>query len=255
MTLDRSWITHQIREAGLPSLLGRLTLGREEHFSRYFFVREVLEKRLNQGPILDLACGVGYGGNLLAKEFGDVDVYCADIHENSLVCAQRHYGKIPGRENLRFVRADALSIPFSSNRFEVVVSLETIEHLSDQTRFLNEVTRVLRPEGVFIVSSPNREITSPGRTIDDPENPFHLIEYNFDEFKKELGRYFGRMEFFGQMTADFRTGSRLHRKLEGLVNIFKFKELTKVVPLTEENVCSASYLVAVCSEPLTIATS
>ena len=71
-------------------------------------------------------------------------------------------------------RANLVMLPVATATVDVVVSLQVIEHLWEQERFLAECRRVLRPGGTLIVSTPNRLTFSPGR--DTPLNPFHTRE-------------------------------------------------------------------------------
>ena len=92
-------------------------------------------------------------------------------------------------------------------RSTCVVSFETIEHVADREAFLREVTRVLRPSGTFVVSTPNAP-----RTTDTPENPFHHVEYALDDFVGLLSAHFANVDLFGQR----RLQTRRHRVLQRL---------------------------------------
>ncbi len=85
------------------------------------------------------------------------------------------------------MRADARSLPLSEASFDVVTSFETIEHFDRQDIFLAEVRRVLRPDGCFIVSTPDRDVYSPPGA---PANPFHVREFDRAEFLDLLHRHF-----------------------------------------------------------------
>jgi hypothetical protein len=80
---------------------------------------------------------------------------------------------------LAFGVGDARQIPLATESFDVVVSFETLEHLYEQQTFLSEVKRVLKPGGVFIVSTPDRDVYSPAVVA---ANPFHVRELTRDEF-------------------------------------------------------------------------
>ena len=67
------------------------------------------------------------------------------------------------------------------------------EHLDDRDAYLAEVRRVLRPDGVYLVSTPQV-----ARTTDAPENPFHRVEYSRADFERLLRRYFGSVSLYGQ---------------------------------------------------------
>lgn len=66
-------------------------------------------------------------------------------------------------------------------------SFETIEHLNEHDKFLSEARRVLRPGGIFIVSTPDRDNYSPA---DRQANPYHVLELTQSEFSNLLRRHF-----------------------------------------------------------------
>jgi ubiquinone/menaquinone biosynthesis C-methylase UbiE len=77
-----------------------------------------------------------------------------DISDETLQHASNTYKKT----NLDFCTGSAVALDFSDDLFDVVVSFETIEHLVEQAQMLAEIRRVLRPDGVLVISSPNRPI-------------------------------------------------------------------------------------------------
>ena len=148
-----------------------------EHYHRYLFSRGFCRER----DVLDVASGEGYGAAQLAQ----VARHVVGI-EYAGTTARNAAANFP-RPNLFFVQGDARSLPLSEASFDVVTSFETIEHFDRQEDFVAEVRRVLRPEGCFIVSTPDREIYSPP---DAPPNPFHVHEFDRQEFLDLLHRHF-----------------------------------------------------------------
>ena len=74
-----------------------------------------------------------------------------------------------------------------------------MEHLQSPRLFLESVHRALKPEGVFIISTPNRTLVKPGSgPMDKPANPFHLREWNMSEFLELLSEFFHVGETLGQ---------------------------------------------------------
>jgi SAM-dependent methyltransferase len=90
----------------------------------------------------------------------------------------------------RFLRADLESMPLSNAAFDLVVSFQVIEHLTDPANYLDALARHLRDDGVALVTTPNRANS-------DGENPFHVHEYDADELRSLLATRFESVEMRG----------------------------------------------------------
>jgi len=134
-------------ERYVPAEQGRIRL---EHYHRYAVVLDAAKKK----DVLDVACGEGYGSFLLAGVARSV--VGVDISKEAVQHASATY-KMP---NLTFHLGNAAKLNFCDASFDIVISFETIEHLAEQAQMLAEIRRVLRPEGVLVISSPNRPIYS-----------------------------------------------------------------------------------------------
>ena len=160
-----------------------------EHFQRYRAMRGLVQGR----RVLDLACGEGYGSAILAETAQQV--LGVDIDADTVAAAQQRYVA----ENLQYRRGSATEIPLPDHSVEVVISFETIEHINgeQQQQFLAEVRRVLVPEGLFVVSTPDRKIYSDDRQY---HNHFHVKEFYRQEFADFLTGYFSQVQFLQQGT-------------------------------------------------------
>jgi SAM-dependent methyltransferase len=94
-------------------------------------------------------------------------------------------------DGVEYIAGDAEKLPLGDGTVDVVVSFETIEHLHAPVAFVNEVRRVLRPFGLFVVSTPNREVFIKG-------NPYHLHEFTFAELDGLLRESFKNVKPFVQ---------------------------------------------------------
>lgn len=162
-----------------------------DHIARYEFAgRYVKEKNV----VLDISCGTGYGLKYLC-DAGAAKVIGVDISSEIVDVARTQY-QING---LEFKVGNIQEIDFTENYFDVITCFETIEHVQSQERTFMELKRVLKPNGLLIISSPNRKLTSVGKSINDlPDNPFHTKEYSIREFISVLGNYFEILETYGQ---------------------------------------------------------
>ncbi|MCL6444422.1 MAG: methyltransferase domain-containing protein [Alicyclobacillus sp.] len=205
------------------------------HWHRYLAVTELCRER----TVLDVACGDGYGSHLLARSA--LRVVGVDINPHCIQEAERKYFA----DNLQFVGASAEKLPFPSNSFDVVVSFETIEHLDRemQHRFITEVLRVLKPSGIFIVSTPDRLRTEKFPT----KNPYHIYELTFDEFNALLNRYFLFNNIFYQevnfFTYIWNSSPHVHPK----INNFAIRTFRDGSEPTDEDLTTHLYMIAICS--------
>jgi ubiquinone/menaquinone biosynthesis C-methylase UbiE len=157
-----------------------------EHIYRYRFAAGCARNR----RVLDIACGEGYGTRALI-EAGAARAIGVDISADACAHARRRYGV-----DARVGSAEAIPLP--DRAIDLVVSFETIEHVSRPHVFLDECARVLAPGGLVIVSTPNRSVYR--RSVD---NPFHCSEMDEEEFRNAVGQRFVQVEVFSQrpMTA------------------------------------------------------
>ncbi len=165
-----------------------------EHVHRYrFAARYVRGKR-----VLDIACGEGYGTAALLKA-GALNVIGVDVSIEACRHAHKKYG-IDARVG------NAENIPLPDGEFDVVVSFETLEHVPNPARFLDECVRVLAPKGILIVSTPNKDNYS--YKAEGEENPYHCSEIGEDEFVALLKDHFTCWRLFTQMLSEAPMWSR-----------------------------------------------
>jgi SAM-dependent methyltransferase len=170
-------------ERFLPELTGEIWL---EHWHRYHFA--ALAAR--GARVLDVASGEGYGTALLAATAASV--VGVDASTDAIAHARSAYA---GLGNVGFVVGDCARLPFADDAFDVIVSFETIEHITAQRAFLGETKRLLAPGGMLLLSSPNKaEYTDRRRYA----NPYHVAELYRDELSALLAECYPHTTWFGQ---------------------------------------------------------
>lgn len=156
-----------------------------EHLHRYRLARILAKGK----DVLDVACGEGYGSDLLAEVAHSVSG--VDISADAVDNARQTYS----RANLCFIQGSCTGLPCDDASFDMVVSFETIEHHDQHELMVAELRRVLRPGGVMLISTPNRPEYN--RTLNEP-NPFHVKELDFDEFAALLRSHFQNVIYYAQ---------------------------------------------------------
>lgn len=160
-----------------------------EHWHRYAYVLPLARGK----RVLDAACGEGYGSALLARVADDVTGI--DLDDATIAHAKTRYAGVP-RLNLR--QGSVTAIEADDATFDLIVSFETIEHLLEQERMLDEFRRVLKPDGLLVISSPEREAYNADAT--EP-NPYHVRELDRQEFLALLQSRFSAVQLYGQKLA------------------------------------------------------
>lgn len=156
-----------------------------EHICRYRFARLLVEEKI----VLDVGSGVGYGSRILAEKASSV--LAVDVAEEAV----RYTGQKYAAENIETVVGDGQGLPLASDSVDVAVSFELIEHLQGQQAHLQEVSRVLKPDGLTVISTPNRIFYS---QESNQANPFHTHEFDFQEFLDFLKSVFSSVEIYFQ---------------------------------------------------------
>jgi SAM-dependent methyltransferase len=152
-----------------------------EHVARYTWAAGFCSGR----RVLDAGCGVGYGCELLLRA-GAAEVVGID---NSAAALELARSSVSG--DVRWDLGNVASLPYDDGSFEVVVCFEVIEHVDDQDQVLDELARVLRSDGLLLISSPNRDRYVPG-------NPHHRHEYTRAELQQALDSRFPTARIISQ---------------------------------------------------------
>ncbi|HEX6576744.1 MAG TPA: class I SAM-dependent methyltransferase [Jiangellaceae bacterium] len=125
-----------------------------------------------RADVLEAGSGEGYG-TAAVNHFGPSTVVALDYDAGAVEHTHGTYG-VPA------VRGNLVALPFAAGSFDVMLSLQTIEHLWDQRAFLDECARVLRPGGRLALTTPNRLTFPPG-------NPFHAHELDATDLETLVG--------------------------------------------------------------------
>lgn len=158
-----------------------------EHYQRYQLAKQFVAGKI----VLDAACGEGYGSSLLAENAACVTGL--DIDADVVDRAKKKYGN----EKLSYITGSIEKLPFEDHTIDVVISFETIEHVSEavQKKFLLEIVRVLKTDGVLVMSTPNKRVYT---DLVKGNNPFHVKEFYVSEYIKFIEKSFVYNEFFCQ---------------------------------------------------------
>ncbi len=144
-----------------------------EHVVRYAWAAQFAPGR----RALDAGCGAAYGSRMLAAA-GASEVVGIDKDPRAVEAAA---ASVP--ESVRLDVGDVNELPYEDQSFDLVVCFEMIEHVAEPERVLDQLRRVLRPDGLLVISTPNRDVFTPG-------NPHHLHELTPGELTGALGRRF-----------------------------------------------------------------
>lgn len=182
-----------------PELGIKKTDAENKHWKRW---KNRYQKCINManrrgGKWLDAACGSGYGTEMIAEVAGYV--IGIDKDSKTVAYARKHHQSFP---NIRFINRDILDLTiFEERSFDVIVSVETIEHLVDPRSFLVRIHELLKSDGIFLVTTPESHVGGGP----NPHNPFHLNEYTLVQLKEVLTGIFRRVHLETER-AMFTTG-------------------------------------------------
>jgi SAM-dependent methyltransferase len=222
-------------ERYMPSLQGGVAL---EHWHRYLLARTFAAGK----TVLDIACGEGYGSALLAQSSSVV--IGVDVSAEAIAHATRQY---TGR-TLDFRVGSCAAIPVEDASIDLVVSFETIEHHDQHAEMFREIKRVLKPDGLLIMSSPERPEFN--KFISDfageINNPFHVKELDRNEFETLVEANFANVAVFGQRVV-FGSAIIQEDAAPGFVG-YALPETLSAAPQQTRGIARPIYLIAIASD-------
>jgi SAM-dependent methyltransferase len=151
--------------------------GIEAHALRQHIERYRWSSTLARGRILDAACGTGYGSALLTETCSSVVGIDCDMS-----AVTRARTRAPEASIVQGELPECLA-EFDACSFDTIVSFETIEHVGRDAHLLAEFRRLVTPNGMLLLSTPNAigPLATPDQRDAHPENPFHVREYTIEE--------------------------------------------------------------------------
>ena len=153
------------------------------HRAAYAYAIELAKKTASQ-HVLEVGCGTGYGTAELAEALPGI------------VAVDRIAPEPENRHpRAQFIRSDARTIPLDSNRFDLVLSFQVIEHIENPEAYLKSIARTLKSGGYALLTTPNLKES-------DGENPFHVREYTKEQLSDLLMPHFEEIEILGVFASE-----------------------------------------------------
>lgn len=150
-------------------------------YEKHLFAYDYIKKFLFPGvKVLEIGCGDGYGANYINRK--DIRFEAIDISSEAVNIAKSKY------KNIKFKSFNGVDYNYPDNTFDLIISFQVIEHVNDVNLYLSQIKRILKPNGILVITTPDRRY----RLADEqkPWNPFHLREYDIKTYKKDIQNIF-----------------------------------------------------------------
>ncbi len=162
----------------------------QHHIKRYEFASHFV----NDKTVCSVACGIGYGEKYIAEHGNPKHIFAFDIDNSAIEYAKAHNRN----DKVTFSKIDQFDPLIPEESVDIFLSLETIEHIEDDSGFLKRIWKSLKPEGELIISTPNKGFSYKNLLSKKPLNIYHIREYTKDELVKLLSENFRDIEVLGQ---------------------------------------------------------
>lgn len=202
-----------------------------EHLHRYEEAAKLIH--VPNAKIIDIACGSGFGSHYLAQL--GYRVIGGDLSQDTVLDCARKYKT----DNLEFKQIDGTQMPFENEFFDVVISFETIEHTTEFQKMLNEFKRVVKKDGIIIISTPNFLINSPGGVI---INKYHTQEWIYEDLLKLLKSSFSEVNLMGQEYVRYKNQTSFTFKVGKFFEETLYKRGFRKLPLYLQDVIIKTFI-------------
>lgn len=175
------------------------------HIARYAVARMACRGK----RVLDLACGEGYGSRLM-HDWGATEVVGIDVSQEAISKAQKNFAC----DGVRYLcgNAELADQILLGETFDIVISLETIEHLSNPAAYLVALTRLRAPGSTLFISCPNDWWYYPNSA---DGNPYHIRKYSYEDFLELVTPILGAPD---EMGLGFPVAGFINLTLESIVS-------------------------------------
>jgi len=216
-----SRVTAEWEERIVPGAAAEVPFRESE--MRYLFAGAFARGR----TVLDLASGTGIGTHFLLQS-GAKKCIGLDLDLDAVRYATVHYS------DCTFAVCDGTRLCLPDGCVDLIVSFETIEHLSDMRAFFGECKRVLHNDGILLCSTPNRDVTR----WDGADNPFHVKEIAIDEFLQLANQFFVECRLYGQSEVNYPVHV-MRRCFINLMGTMHLKRaLKRLLPASPVQICA-----------------
>lgn len=206
-------------ERFIPEKLKESNETYQEHIERYKFASKYVISNL---IVLDAACGVGFGTFMLSEKAGKI--FGIDVSQEAIEYAKKNYLN----KNIEYKVMDVEKLFFKDNFFDLVISFETIEHIKNPEIFLAEIKRVLKKDGILIISTPNKDTAPKGKSV---HVAYHVQEFNYQQISNLLD-VFKEVDWFCQKMTYH---NRAYKKIRLLIRFIKGNFRNKLTNYLEKS--------------------
>jgi 2-polyprenyl-3-methyl-5-hydroxy-6-metoxy-1,4-benzoquinol methylase len=153
-------------------------------FWRHLKAYDLVSSCVKSAEVLDIGCGDGYGAYHMSRFVKSV--VGIDYDEPAIVNAREKYNA----PNLSYELLDAEKVNSLGSKFDVITCFQNIEHIEHPENMVEGVKKILKPNGLFIVSVVNR-------LLRQGKSPYHYREYSPVELESFMSNYFSKQLLFG----------------------------------------------------------
>jgi ubiquinone/menaquinone biosynthesis C-methylase UbiE len=157
LNMKRSILTHDrvFRDEGFANDYAKKHKKMVEKFGQEYSLK-LKSRGFEKGRIIDVGCGSGGTALVLAKNFPESEVFGIDLSEPLLGLANQTAQTASLEQRLRFEMADVHKIPYDDNSFNVVLNINMVHLVEDPVQMLNEMERILVPDGFLFIADLRR---------------------------------------------------------------------------------------------------
>jgi ubiquinone/menaquinone biosynthesis C-methylase UbiE len=159
-TRERISSPEGIEDPDIVAGFNRVARWPQMRFLRWYVARHALALQ-TEGEAVDLGCGPGDLVLLLAEEAPQLRVDGVDLSEEMLAEATRRAKAAGLSSRVQFKKGDAARIPFPDRSLDLIVSTLSLHHWCDPVPVLDEIARVLKPGGAFLIFDLRRDLAPP----------------------------------------------------------------------------------------------